>query len=668
MFPTIQIVETKDIQEAIEMVLNGKVDAYYNAQIIVEQYLINNLITGLKSVSQQTFPAIGIHILTNKNKPVLHSVIEKGLKSITKEEKIAIIQKWLNVNIKKHSIIFTNEEVIYLNKKNNIAMCIDPNWMPFEKIKNNKHIGIAADYMKIFEEKIGIPIELVQTKTWSQSLEYAKNRKCDILSLAMATPNRKEYMNFRTPYLVVPVVLITKANVPYVTDLRYLNNKKIGIQKDYALYELIRGKYPKINIVEVKDLEEGFNKVKKGELFGQISSNISASHLFQTKFIGSLQITGAIDEKWELAVAVRNDDLILLNIFQKAISTLKEDSKQNILNKWISIKYEKGFDYDLLWKIIFIFVVIILLFIYKHILLNRHNKELQIAQERIKELNTTLERRVKKRTKSLELKTLELEELNNTLDIKSKEETSKRKQQEQLLIQQSRLADMGEMISMIAHQWRQPLSAVSLIIQNIHLTYTFGKLDEKYLFVQTQKAKTLTEQMSKTINDFRDFFKPNKKKSNFSLHAAIQQTITLIDDSFRHNEIEIIRNLKDDVMVYGFSNELSQVILNILVNSKDALVENKTKNPYINIRLEKDTKYGKISISDNAGGIEHKILDKIFEPYFTTKESHNGTGLGLYMSKMIVEQNMHGKLSVENTPDGAKFCISIPIHQTNTDK
>jgi signal transduction histidine kinase len=568
----------------------------------------------------------------------------------------------MNQIIKKSTIILTSIEKKHLKEKQVIKMCIDPNWMPFEKIHQNKHTGITAEYIQNFSKKIGTPIRLIQTNNWSQSLEYAEKRKCDILSLAMSTPKREKYMDFSIPYIKVPLVLVTKENITFITSLDALKNKTIGIQKDFAYNEIIRTKHPKINIIDVENLLKGFEKVEAGELFGQISTNISSSYLFQKKFSGSLKISGKFDHDWELGIAVRNDDPILLNIFNKAIISLNEDTKQKILNKWVSIKYEPSFNYDLFWKILFILFIIILFFIYKHILLNKHNHELKKAKKEIEGLNATLERRVTKRTKALEEKKYELETLNNNLDIKIKEEINKRKEQEQLLIQQSRLAEMGEMISMIAHQWRQPLSALGVIIQNIHLSHSVGKLDENFLSEQIKKSNALTNKMSNTINDFMDFFKPNKEKSNFSLHAAIQQTIFLIDDSFKNSNIEITRELNDDVIIYGFGNELSQVLLNILTNSKDALIGNNTIIPTINIQLKKGSNYGEILISDNAGGIDNKIIHKIFEPYFTTKEDHNGTGLGLYMSKMIIEQNMDGKITVDNTLEGARFCIHIPTN------
>jgi len=296
-------------------------------------------------------------------------------------------------------------------------------------------------------------------------------------------------------------------------------------------------------------------------------------------------------------------------------------------------------------------------------------RKLTKAKDEVQMLNNTLEKKVKIRTKELEesnknlkLKTLELEDLNNTLDNRIKEEINNRKKQEQILIQQSKLAEMGEMISMIAHQWRQPLSALSNIIQNIHLRYSIGKLDKEYLENQRLLGNALTKKMSATIEDFRNFFKPNKEKQYFSIKDAIDQTIFLIDDSFKSHNIRITNQILGNVTIYGFESELSQVLLNLIKNSKDAFLEKQIENPSISIKTKQVSTHIKILISDNAGGINKLILDKIFEPYFTTKDSYNGTGLGLYMSKIIIEQNMQGQLSVKNTKDGVQFTIYIPIN------
>jgi len=259
-------------------------------------------------------------------------------------------------------------------------------------------------------------------------------------------------------------------------------------------------------------------------------------------------------------------------------------------------------------------------------------------------------------------KTSELINFNNILDTRVQEESNERIEQEQLLIQESKLSEMGEIIGMIAHQWRQPLTALGTITQNIHLKYSLGKLDQEYMDSQMLLSNALTEKMSKTIEDFRNFFKVKKEKHVFPLQHSIEQTISLIGESFKSNCIKITNHISDDAIIYGIESELSQVLLNIIINSRDTFSEKKIKNPCINIRTKRSDRKIQIFISDNAGGIEEQTINKIFEPYFTTKDNYNGVGLGLYMSKMIIEKNMNGKLTVKNMQDGVEFSISLPLN------
>ena len=667
--PGIKIERTSDMKESVQKLLKNNVDGLIVSPIIIQKYLEEGLIINLKAIPKINFEPSKLYFFTDKNKTLLHSILEKGLNSISVKEEKELFDKWFLKGLAKLPIIFSKEESNYLEKKSEINICVDPDWMPYEKIENHKHIGIVSDYMKEFEKKIDVPFNLIETKDWTQSLEYVQNRTCDILSLVMDIKERHKYMDFTKAYINTPLVLVTKRNVSFITDLKTLKNKKIGIQKDFAYNKIIANNYPNLDIYDVDHLRDGLKKVERGELFGQVTTHLNVAYAFQEEFYGSLQISGKFDEEWHLSVGVRNDDTHLLNIFEKLVNSITEETKQKIISKYINIKYEKSIDYKLFWSIIIFLILVLLLIIFTYILQRKYLNKVKKVKKEIEVLNSSLEKKVKKRTMELELsnkelvlKTLELEELNNNLDIKIKEEIDNRKKQEQLLIHQSKLAEMGEMISMIAHQWRQPLSALGTIVQNIHLRYTLGKLDKEYIDNQKLLSNALTQKMSKTIDDFRNFFKPNKKKQVFSIKDAINQTIFLIDDSFKSNDIKIKCEILNDLSIYGYESELSQVLLNILTNAKDAFIENNTEYPIIEIKTKKVQTHIKIIISDNAGGISKSIINKIFDPYFTTKTSCNGTGLGLYMNKIIVEENMQGQISVKNLKSGVQFTIFIPIN------
>ena len=272
---------------------------------------------------------------------------------------------------------FTDEENSYLKGRKEILMCIDPNWMPYEKIDDGQYIGMTSDYMRLFSKQIGLPITLVPTTAWTQSLEYAKSRKCDIFSLAMSTPERNEYMNFTKPYLSIPLVIATRIDDLFIVNIIDVQSKKLGVVKGYAFAELLRLKYPEINLIEVSSLDEGLAQVSTGDLYGFVGTLSSIGYSIQRNFIGELKVAGKFDEKWELGVGVRNDDLTLLSIFEKTIDSVDYEFKQKIMSKWISVKYDKGIDYQLLWQVLAGLSLIILIAMYRHFVLIKYNKKLE---------------------------------------------------------------------------------------------------------------------------------------------------------------------------------------------------------------------------------------------------------------------------------------------------
>ncbi|AGF79854.1 PAS domain S-box [Desulfocapsa sulfexigens DSM 10523] len=286
-----------------------------------------------------------------------------------------------SINQKKvttdHGGMFTEEEQIFLSTKKQITMCVDPDWMPLEKIENGQHVGMSADYFTLIEEKLGIPVVLVPTQTWSESIEYAKTRKCDIFSLAMATPERLTYMDFTVPYLSIPLVLATRNTERFIADLTSVQDELLGVVKGYAFGELLRSKYPEMQIVDVASVDEGLRLVNRGKIYGFIGTLATVSSTIQKGFSDELKIVGKFDERWELGVATRNDQPILLSIFNKVINSLDKREHQQILNRWISVKYEKSFDYRLFWRIFPFIAIGVLFLLFRYYTLGKYNRELK---------------------------------------------------------------------------------------------------------------------------------------------------------------------------------------------------------------------------------------------------------------------------------------------------
>jgi len=252
-----------------------------------------------------------------------------------------------------------------------------------------------------------------------------------------------------------------------------------------------------------------------------------------------------------------------------------------------------------------------------------------------------------------------LNKFNEELEKQVMERTAELRDKDQMLLIQNRQAAMGEMIGNIAHQWRQPLNTLGLKIQSLLHFYDLGEFNREYLAKSVSSSMELILHMSETIDDFRNYFKPEKDKVQFKLSEAIANTLSFLKDSFNNEHIKIEVITKDDPAVNGYRNEFAQVILNILNNARDALIERAIGDPQIKITTYSEGDRAVVTISDNAGGIPEEILQKIFDPYFTTKGPQDGTGVGLFMSKAIIETNMGGMLSVRNHVNGAEFRIEV---------
>jgi len=304
--------------------------------------------------------------------------------------------------------------------------------------------------------------------------------------------------------------------------------------------------------------------------------------------------------------------------------------------------FNKTLNFQVLFLLINIFILAILLFI---------NKERKYREK------------IEKKNDELISSKKTIEELNSTLEERVTQEILKNKQKEQHLISQSRLAQMGEMISMIAHQWRQPLTAISATTNNLSFKLMMDNYDKKEFETELNLIANYSQHLSKTIDDFRGFFKSNKKKEDTTLTIIVNDTLSIIKTSVENKNIKIVTNLSCKNIINTYPNELKQVVLNIIKNAEDNFIDkqdsNDIENPTITIKTfkSKDDNQCILQIIDNGGGIPEDIIDKIFDPYFSTKKEKDGTGLGLYMSKIIIEEHCNGKIEVYNECNNTIFNI-----------
>jgi len=373
--------------------------------------------------------------------------------------------------------------------------------------------------------------------------------------------------------------------------------------------------YYEKEIIEQLDLKQYQRKLPK-EFKNMILSNLNRSK----------PVSVYVDQFNEIVTFIP-----LFNpISKKCVAYLKISSGDKSINR---INFTK----NIVLVIFIILLLIILMYTYKHLKFEQ-NLEMEV-----------------------ESKTQELKEINGNLEDIIKKEVEKNKEKDQLMIAQSRHAAMGEMISMIAHQWRQPIAVISMGANNILVDIELDMVSNDELSDIAKDILGQTEYLTQTIDDFRDFFKPEKRKEDIYINDILDETFKIIGKSLENNNIKVTKDLKFDKILHTYSRELLQVTINLIKNAKEILEDTRTINREIELSTYEEEDMAIIEVYDNGGGVPEDIKSKIFEPYFSTKKAKTGTGLGLYMSKTIVEKHLHGILEFHNKNDGVSFYIKLPI-------
>ena len=283
------------------------------------------------------------------------------------------------------------------------------------------------------------------------------------------------------------------------------------------------------------------------------------------------------------------------------------------------------------------------------------------SAEKLTEISHVAQRSLREWTSIQERKRAEeeLKRLHKNLEAQVEEMVADLRRKDVAIIQQNRMAAMGEMLGNIAHQWRQPLNTIALIVQSVQLEYDSGTLTSEEMHKDIHEVIEVLQYMSRTIDDFRNFFQEDKIKRDFSISTAVTNSMELVSASLKDHNVLVEIEADDEVTATGYQNEYAQVLLNIISNSRDACLERCVVNPSILIRIARENGRSVLYVRDNCGGIPDDVLPKIFDPYFTTRGPDKGTGIGLYMSRTIIEQNMGGRLTARNVDGGAEFRIEV---------
>ena len=510
------------------------------------------------------------------------------------------------------SLKLTQEEKAWLAKHKEIRHTGDPDWLPFEAFtEDGEYIGIIADGLRVIEKKRGLKFHIIPSKSWAQSLQMLRSGKVDMLTETTDSYLQKDFL-FTKPFLSNSIIIIMRTRSSYVNNIDQLKNKKLVMIKDYGYVHKIEEKYKDIHFYKVKNIQEGLKDIATGKYDAMLVTMALGSYAIHTMQLSNVQIVGKTEFSTQVGFAVSKKNAPLVTILNKAFASIDEHTKQSILSQWITHKYTEKIDYKLIWQIAIVSFLIIagtLLWSWR--------------------LKQEIKRRIK------------LEREN-----------------QEMLVQQAKHAALGEMMDAVAHQWKQPLNAITMLSELLILEEKDGCVSDEYLKKYKQEIDTQVNHLLVTLSEFRSFFRPNKQAQQVQLLEIIDSVQLLLKDELMKNTISMEVICPDDIYIKVIKNEFKHILLNLISNAKDAFIEKNIQNRKIRIVASQSKDEVILEVSDNAGGINKKILPHIFEANVTSKAEGKGSGIGLYMSKQIADK-MSADLSVKNTVKGALFTLVI---------
>jgi signal transduction histidine kinase/ABC-type nitrate/sulfonate/bicarbonate transport system substrate-binding protein len=536
----------------------------------------------------------------------------------------------------------SEEEKAYIKEHTDINVCTNYDLFPIDGYKNGHMTGEMASVYQIISDMTGLNFKVVPADSEEQLYENLKQQKCQIVSIVATESQNFPMLNKTKPFSSTSFALLSKLDRSFVDDPKKLIGKTLLTQKesfrDYLLYL-----YPYLTIKVEYDKNKMVRDVLYSKAYAIISIDEQADYIIDQYGYGKLKINGFLAKKHPLhgSIGIVKSEPVLQSIIEKALEQIPQQKIENIINSWRISRYKSTLDYSLTFKVIFVMLIIFFIMMY--------------YQRKLKNFNRELEKQVNEKTK-------ELREVNESLEATVKEKVAELIQKDELLTTQSKQAVMGEMISMIAHQWRQPLNTITLQISNLQLKEMMGeKIESEELSKTLQNISNAIVYLSNTIDDFKTYFHPNKELSEIKVSELLQRVLSFIEPRAKKANVRIYVRGAKDTTVKVYINELIQVLLNLLNNAIDAYEKGDFTTKEIIITVQKQDNRLLITVSDKAGGIKKEHLQRLFEPYFSTK-GKNGTGLGLYMSKMIIEKHFGGSIDVHVQDGGTEFIVEIPIN------
>jgi signal transduction histidine kinase/ActR/RegA family two-component response regulator len=624
MYPNAIIKEYKTVSQMLQALAIGEVDAMTGMVSTVYYTMLQELINNVKLGGEIEFDtevlSNELYFASKKSDKLLTSIFSKAWKNFSIEDKIKLQKKWfgkvIDTGIMNNNtdIHLTKEETNYLNTRDSIKMCVDPDWEPYERIINDTHIGLAADFINLIETRINKKIDLVKTKTWTESLEFIKQGKCEILSFLNQTPDREKFLNFTPVLYSEPEVIVAKDSISYIDGIPALENKVVGLVKGYKEDEYISKNYPTIQIQYIKNNKEGIYLVSSGEIYATINSLLGVVELIKKSNLTNIKIAGKTKLNNQYRVGITKEDILLHTILSKAVYSISDSEKKKILSNWISVKFEQEFSYEDYWKVLLIISLIILIIISWNFKLKKLNKQLEKEKEKVQ--------------KATDAKT--------------------------------------EFLANMSHEIRTPINGIVGISYLLSQTQLNEKQKE-----YTQKLNSSIDHLLHIVNDILDISKIESGKLElenipFSLEKILESVKNSLEDKAREKGLKLSFHFEKDLQIYIADKvKIVQVLINLIDNAIKFTDEGEVKVVVKKI----DMQTLQFLVIDTGIGLSKEQQEKIFTQFSqadnTITRKYGGTGLGLYISKQLAEL-MGGTLCINSTlGQGSEFIFECKVQKAH---